>query len=82
MQLDEAIRRRRMCRNFSDRPVPPRVVDRLLDRARRAPSAGHTQGWAFLVLEGPRADQPVLVGRRRPGVAERSRACRGCCAPR
>src|SRR5262249_50666476 len=27
------------------------IVDRLLDRARRAPSAGHTQGWAFLVLE-------------------------------
>jgi nitroreductase len=52
MQLDEAIRRRRMCRNFSDRPVPSEVVDRLLDRARRAPSAGHSQGWAFLVLEG------------------------------
>jgi nitroreductase len=28
------------------------VVDRLLERARRAPSAGHTQGWAWLVLEG------------------------------
>jgi nitroreductase len=53
MQLDEAIRRRRMCRNFSERLVPPDVVDRLLDRARRAPSAGHSQGWAFLVLEGP-----------------------------
>jgi nitroreductase len=52
MELDEAIRRRRMCRNFSDRPVPPEVVDRLLDRARRAPSAGHSQGWAFVVLSG------------------------------
>ena len=53
MDLDVAVRRRRMCRNFSDRPVEPVVVDRLIDRARRAPSAGHTQGWAFLVLEGP-----------------------------
>lgn len=52
MDLDEAIRRRRMCRNFSDRPLEPALVDRLIDRARRAPSAGHTQGWAFLVLEG------------------------------
>jgi nitroreductase len=52
VQLDEAIRRRRMCRNFSDRRVPPETIDRLLDRARRAPSAGHSQGWAFLVLEG------------------------------
>jgi nitroreductase len=28
------------------------VLDRLFERARRAPSAGHTQGWAFVVLEG------------------------------
>lgn len=52
MELDAAIARRRMCRRFTDRPVPPEVVDRLLDRARRAPSAGHTQGWDWLVLEG------------------------------
>ena len=41
-----------MCRDFSDEPLDPSTVDRLLDLARRAPSAGHTQGWAFLVLEG------------------------------
>ncbi|MGH9055999.1 MAG: nitroreductase family protein [Acidimicrobiales bacterium] len=52
MELGEAIRRRRMIRDFSDQPVPPEMVDRLLDRARRAPSAGNTQGWSFLVLEG------------------------------
>jgi nitroreductase len=53
MQLDEAIGRRRMCRHFLEKAVPPEVVDRLLERAVRAPSAGHTQGWGFLVLEGP-----------------------------
>lgn len=53
MELGEAIRRRRMVRNFEDRPVPPEALDRILDHARRAPSAGHTQGFAFLVLEGP-----------------------------
>jgi nitroreductase len=52
MELADVLRRRRMCRNFSDQPVPSEVVDRLLDRARRAPSAGHTQGWSFVVLEG------------------------------
>ena len=52
------IRRRRMVRNFADRPVPPEVLDRILDNARRAPSAGFSQGFGFLVLEG--ADQ---VGR-------------------
>jgi nitroreductase len=52
VELDDAVRRRRMCRSFSPRPVGVDVVDRLLDLARRAPSAGHTQGWSFLVLEG------------------------------
>ncbi len=52
MELDTAIRGRRMCRSFQDQPVPPEMVDRLVDLARRAPSAGHAQGWAFVVLEG------------------------------
>ena len=46
------VRRRRMVRNFEDRPLPPDVLDRILDNALHAPSAGFTQGWAFLVLEG------------------------------
>ncbi|HEV7862984.1 MAG TPA: nitroreductase family protein, partial [Acidimicrobiia bacterium] len=53
MELREAIRRRRMVRNFEDRPVPAEALERVLDHARRSPSAGHTQGYAFLVLEGP-----------------------------
>jgi nitroreductase len=52
VELGEAIRRRRMVRNFEDRAVPAEALDRILDHARRAPSAGHTQGSAFLVLEG------------------------------
>ncbi len=43
-----------MVRDYDpDRPVPAEVVDRLLAHAVRAPSAGYTQGWAFLVLEDP-----------------------------
>jgi nitroreductase len=52
MELGEAIRRRRMVRNFEDRPVPAEALERILDHARRAPSAGHTQGAVFVVLEG------------------------------
>ncbi|MHB1534892.1 MAG: nitroreductase family protein [Acidimicrobiales bacterium] len=58
MNFDEVVRRRRMCRSFVDRPIDPAVVDRVLDRARRAPSAGNTQGWAFVVLEGPEQTGP------------------------
>ncbi|MGH9081378.1 MAG: nitroreductase family protein [Acidimicrobiales bacterium] len=53
MEVTEALRRRRMCRNFSDRPLQAGVVDRLLADALRAPSAGNTQGRDFVVLEGP-----------------------------
>jgi nitroreductase len=54
MDLDRVVRRRRMVRNYDpDRPVPAEVVDRLLDYAVRAPSAGFSQGWGFLVLDAP-----------------------------
>jgi nitroreductase len=52
MELGDAVRRRRMVRAFDRRPVPSEQVDRLLDLARRSPSAGNTQPWAFVVLEG------------------------------
>jgi nitroreductase len=52
MELRDAIRRRRMIRTYEpDRPVPREMVAELLDLAVRAPSAGHTQGWHFLVLD-------------------------------
>ena len=52
MELREIVRRRRMCRSFSTEPVPPELLGRVLDDARRAPSAGNTQACEFLVLEG------------------------------
>jgi nitroreductase len=52
VEFREVVRRRRMIRSYDpDRPVPPEVRDRILNHAVRAPSAGFSQGWAFLVLE-------------------------------
>src|SRR3712207_1092693 len=42
-----------MVRNFTDEPIDPAVVERILQNALHAPSAGFSQGWAFLVLETP-----------------------------
>ncbi|HEY5026407.1 MAG TPA: nitroreductase family protein [Acidimicrobiales bacterium] len=53
MDLSDAVRRRRMVRSFSGRPVPAEVLDRALDLACRAPSAGNTGGWDAVVLAGP-----------------------------
>jgi nitroreductase len=52
VELDVVLARRRMCRSFLEHPVDPRALDRALAMATRAPSAGNTQGWAFVVLEG------------------------------
>lgn len=52
MEFREVVRRRRMVRRYDpSRPVDPAVVDRMLEHAVRAPSAGFSQGWAFLVLD-------------------------------
>lgn len=51
MDFGEVVRRRRMVRSYDpDRPVPPEVLQRALEHAIRAPSAGFSQGWDFLVL--------------------------------
>jgi nitroreductase len=52
VEFQEVVQRRRMARTFDDRPLDPAVVERILANGLRAPSAGFTQGWAFLVLEG------------------------------
>src|SRR5436190_6390 len=54
MEFQDVVDRRRMVRNFeAGRPVPADVLDRVLANALHAPSAGFSQGWAFLVLDSP-----------------------------
>jgi nitroreductase len=53
MEFQDVVRRRRMVRDYAATPVDPAVVDRALANAVRAPSAGFSQGWAFLVLDRP-----------------------------
>jgi nitroreductase len=53
MEFQDVVRKRRMVRAFDERPLAPELVERLLDNARRGPSAGYSQGTEFLVFEGP-----------------------------
>jgi nitroreductase len=52
MEFRDVVRRRKMVRSFTTEPIAATSVERILRNARRAPSAGHSQGWAFLVFEG------------------------------
>ncbi|GAA0794068.1 nitroreductase family protein [Spirilliplanes yamanashiensis] len=69
MDFDSVVRRRRMVRAYDEtRPVPAAAVERLLDHATRAPSAGFTQGWGFLVLESA-ADRELFWSATTPAGA-------------
>jgi nitroreductase len=59
MQFPDTVRARRMVRAYDPgRPVAPALLTGLLDLAIRAPSAGFSQGWDFLVLsEQPDRDR-------------------------
>lgn len=52
MEFAEVIKRRRMVHAFTGDPLEPGTAERLLRAANRAPSAGFSQGYSFLVLEG------------------------------
>jgi nitroreductase len=52
MDFQDVVRKRKMVRSFDSKPLPPDVVQRIVRNAQRAPSAGFSQGWGFLVLEG------------------------------
>jgi len=50
MDFQDVIRKRRMVRNYTGDPIEEAVVDRLIEAARRAPSAGFSQGQHLVVV--------------------------------
>ncbi|WP_027927462.1 nitroreductase family protein [Amycolatopsis benzoatilytica] len=52
MEFQDVVRRRRMVRKFTDESVSEESLQRIMRNALRGPSAGFSQGQAFLVLQG------------------------------
>lgn len=50
MEFQKAVRKRRMVRHFTIDPVPAETVDKILELAQHAPSAGFSQGSAYVVV--------------------------------
>lgn len=69
MEFRDVLAKRRMVRNYLPDPVPPDLVERVVDAGLRAPSAGYTQGVAIVVVTDPvlrrqiadLADEPEYV---------------------
>lgn len=53
-ELDKVIRKRKMIRKYDQtREIPNKIINKLIDNASRAPSAGHTQVQEFVVIKDP-----------------------------
>jgi len=59
MEFEDAVRKRRMVRHFTSHPVSKETVDRILELARHAPSAGFSQGSAYVVVVNPEVKRKV-----------------------
>ncbi len=77
MELTDAVRRRRMTRNFAARPLEPGVLDSLVTDALRAPSAGNTHGVHLVVLEGAAETARYWAATTDAGWRTRSRRYQG-----
>jgi FMN reductase [NAD(P)H] len=49
----DVLARRRMVRNYQDRPVDPEALERIADAALRAPSAGNSRAIAVVIVTDP-----------------------------
>ena len=53
MEYQEVLRRRRMVRNYAPEPVSEDILERIVQAGRKAPSAGFSQGTAFVIVTDP-----------------------------
>ena len=61
MEFRDVVLKRRMVRNFADKPVDSAILDRVLELARHAPSAGFTQGQSFIVVTSPEKKKAIAA---------------------
>jgi len=53
MDVLEAVKGRRSIRAFKSQAIPSEIVEKLVDAARFAPSAGNIQPWEFIIVRKP-----------------------------
>jgi nitroreductase len=53
LDVFKAIKTRRSIRAFTDQPVSDEEVEKLIEAARWAPSAGNIQPWEFIIVRDP-----------------------------
>ena len=60
-RLLELVRNRRTTRQFLPDPIPDEYVNRIIEAARWAPSAFHTQPWEFVVIDSADTKKKIVA---------------------
>ncbi len=85
MKFNEVIETRRSIRKYKNTPISKEKINKILEAARIAPSAGHRQPWHFIVVENKEtikklakrewaAEAPVMI----VGLADQEASPRWC----
>jgi len=61
MDFSEVVVRRRSIRKFKEDPVSDKVLGKILEAGRWAPSAGNAQPWRFIIVTDPTIRQRIAV---------------------
>ena len=56
------VKTRKSVRRYKSEPVPDEVLEKILEAARHAPSAGNSQPWEFVVVKDPENRKKVSKG--------------------
>ena len=57
----ERMKTRRSCRDFSDRPIPVKIIEQILLTASTAPSGANKQPWTFCVVSDPFLKRQIRI---------------------
>jgi len=85
LKFNEVIETRRSIRKYKNTPISKEKINKILEAARIAPSAGHRQPWHFIVVENKEtikklakrewaAEAPVMI----VGLADQEASPRWC----
>jgi nitroreductase len=76
--LFEAMYSARALRRLKPDPVPEEIITQILDAAIRAPSAGNSQNWAFMVVRDPEVRRELgVIYRKASDIAKAMYQARG-----
>jgi nitroreductase len=70
MELDEAIKGRRSIRSYKPEDVPDTIVEKLIEAATYAPSAGNIQPWRFVIARNAAAKKELAEAANQTWIKE------------